>query len=124
MRLITPEKPTAIEGYRAAARYRIPKFLADYVEGATGTGQTSRANLADWLSHTIKVRTFGADTSDPSTSAKILGKDYSAPLILGPIGLAGALNPQYEEIGAARAAEQAGVSSIAQIDGACLNPYE
>lgn len=106
MKLITSEKPTSIEGYREAARRNIPNFLMRYMEGGAATEQTLRTNSDDWQQYQIRQRAFGKDTLDPDTSTKILGEDYPAPIILGPIGLAGALNPHHEEVAAALAAEK------------------
>ncbi|NWK99141.1 L-lactate dehydrogenase [Sphingobium lactosutens] len=114
--------------FRAIARSRLPHFLFEYFDGAAFDGRTARRNIEDLGA--VELRQWALrDVSAIDTATRFLGQDWSIPLALSPVGLAG-MAARRGEVMAARAARAAKVgftlssTSICPLDevsvgGAC-----
>ena len=109
--------PATCADYHALARRRLPRFLADYLDGGAGAEQTLAANTAAWAALPIRQRVL-VDVSGVDTSASLLGEDSRLPLVLAPVGLAGMM-ARRGEAQAARAARSAGVAFTLSTVGIC-----
>lgn len=93
--------------FRAAARQRLPRFLFDYVDGASFSENTMRQNVADLAAVGLRQRVL-CNVADIDLTTALFGRDQALPLVLGPVGIAG-LYRRRGEVQAARAAAAAGV---------------
>lgn len=96
-----------IADLRAVARRRVPHFVFEYVEGGAEEEATLRCNRAAFESLQLIPQTL-VDTSSRHLRTEILGREASAPLIIGPTGLNGMLHAD-GDIGLARAAARLGI---------------
>ena len=99
--------PATAGDYRELARKRLPRFLFDYLDGAAYEELTAGENQQAFRRLRLRQRVM-RDVSRLNLSTRVLGQDLALPLILAPLGLAGAM-ARRAEVQAARAAEQAGV---------------
>jgi L-lactate dehydrogenase (cytochrome) len=106
-----------IEDFRLQAKRRLPKVLFDYIEGGSFSEITLRANRDDLDAIRFKQRML-VDVSNRSLSTTVLGEELSMPLILAPVGSLGSF-ARRAEIGAARAAERAGIQSCLSTGSIC-----
>lgn len=106
-----------IEDYRELARRRLPHFLFEYIDGGSFSETTLRNNSADLQKIALRQRVL-RDVSTVSTATRVLGEDWSLPLALSPVGLAG-MNARRGEVQAAQAAENAGVPFCLSTVSAC-----
>lgn len=97
----------SIDDYRAAARRRLPQFLFDYIDGGSFTETTLRRNVEDLRALDL-CQSVMRDVSGLSCRTSLFGQEWSMPVVLGPVGLAG-LGARRGEVQAARAARRAGV---------------
>lgn len=100
-------KYPALSDLRARAQQRIPRFVWEYLDSATGDERTkarNRAKLDEILFHPSILH---GDIA-PDTSVELLGKRYPLPVGMAPIGMSGLMWPDAEFL-LARAAAQAGV---------------
>ncbi|HKY82396.1 MAG TPA: L-lactate dehydrogenase [Sphingobium sp.] len=93
--------------FREVARRRLPHFLFEYFDGAAFDGRTARQNIDDLASVELRQRVL-RDVSRIDPGARLLGQDWTMPLALGPVGLAG-MAARRGEVIAARAARAAGI---------------
>ncbi len=100
-------RPASVDDYRLLARRRLPRQLADYIDGGSYAEVTLAANRNDLLALRLKQRVM-RDVAQTSTSATLLGQAIKLPLALAPVGMAG-LMAKRGEVQAARAAESAGI---------------
>ena len=80
-----------------AARRRIPPFIFAYLDSGTGHDVTKAANTAFYDSLALTPQ-FLRGRVDPDLSVSLLGKTYSAPFGIAPIGLASTIWPGAERI--------------------------
>jgi L-lactate dehydrogenase (cytochrome) len=116
--------------FRTAALKRLPRFLADYLEGGAFSEQTMRRNVADLADVHLRQRVLrGPDSVDLATS--LFGKAQALPVVLGPVGLTGMYRKR-GEVQVARAATASGVPyclptlsvcSIAEVAAAAPLPW-
>ena len=99
--------PATADDYRELARKRLPRHLFDYLDGAAYDELTAGENQQAFHHLYLRQRVM-RDVSQLSLSTRVLGQDLALPLVLAPLGLAGAMACR-AEVQAARAAEQAGV---------------
>ncbi|MDP1733569.1 MAG: L-lactate dehydrogenase [Sulfuritalea sp.] len=99
--------PATADDYRKLARKRLPRPLFDYLDGAAYDELTAADNQQAFQRLHLRQRVM-RDVSQLDLSTRVLGQDLALPLILAPLGLAGAMACR-AEVQAARAAEQAGV---------------
>jgi L-lactate dehydrogenase (cytochrome) len=100
--------PATAGDYRELARKRLPRHLFDYLDGAAYDELTAADNQQAFQRLHLRQRVM-RDVSQLGLSTRVLGQDLALPLILAPLGLAGAMACR-AEVQAARAAEQAGVA--------------
>jgi L-lactate dehydrogenase (cytochrome) len=100
--------PATASDYRELARKRLPRHLFDYLDGAAYEELTAGENQQAFRRLHLRQRVM-RDVSQLNLSTRVLGQDLALPLILAPLGLAGAMACR-AEVQAARAAEQAGVA--------------
>lgn len=97
----------SVADYRERARRRLPAFLFDYVDGGASQEVSLGLNRQDLKSLVLRQRVL-KDVSGIDLSLNLFGQELQAPLLLGPVGLAGML-ARRGEVQAARAAAEAGV---------------
>ena len=93
--------------YLESARRRLPHFLFEYINGGAYDEVTLRANLSRLAATTLRQRAM-KDVSVISTQTKLVGREFSLPVVLGPVGFAGMM-ARRGEIQGARAAERTGI---------------
>src|SRR3954452_20952858 len=96
------KKAATVIDYRALARALLPHFLFEYVDGGSYDEVTLRRNVEDLQAIALRQRVL-RDVSKIDLSAELLGKRWSMPVGLGPVGLSG-LYARRGEVQAARAA--------------------
>lgn len=94
--------------FRALARRRLPRFLFDYIDGGSYGEATLQRNIDDLASLSLRQRVL-SDVSTINLGTELFGRQYSLPIVLGPVGLAG-MNARRGEAQAARAADAAGIA--------------
>jgi len=95
--------------FHAEARRRLPRFLADYIDGGAYAELTLRRNVEDLAGIALRQRVL-VDVDRLDLSARLLGADMALPFALGPVGLAG-MYARRGEAQAARAAAAAGIQA-------------
>jgi L-lactate dehydrogenase (cytochrome) len=84
-----------VEDMEAVAARRMPRFVHDYLIGGLGKESAVRRNVSALERVELLPRYF-SDTDQPDTRANLLGRIYSAPFGVAPLGLAGLLWPGCE----------------------------
>lgn len=110
-------KPAAVYDYRELARRRLPKFLFEYIDGGSYAEITLGNNRADLDRIELRQR-VARDVSRIDLSTELFGHNYSMPVALAPVGIAG-LNARRGEVQAVRAAENKSVPFCLSTVGAC-----
>ncbi len=82
----------ALQALESRARQRIPYFAADFLDGGTGDELSRRRNL-DGLARIEIVPRYGVDLSSVDTACTLFGRSYSAPIVIAPVGMDGAIWP-------------------------------
>lgn len=96
-----------IDDLRRAAKRRLPRIFFDYLDGGSYAEATLAANIEDFARWRLQPRVL-TDISERQLGARVLGRNHSLPLLLGPIGFAGMM--WYRgEILVAQEAERAGI---------------
>jgi L-lactate dehydrogenase (cytochrome) len=122
--------PATADDYRELARRRLPRHLFDYLDGAAYEETTAAANREGFRRLQLRQRVL-RDVSQLKLSTRVLGQDLALPVVLAPLGLAGAM-ARRAEVQAARAAEAAGVAfcestvsicSIEEVRAATTAPF-
>lgn len=93
--------------YREAARRRLPRFLFDYIDGGANVEATMQSNCADLQRVELRQRVL-KNMSELSLDIDLLGRPWSMPVALGPVGATGTY-ARRGEVQAARAAAKHGV---------------
>ena len=96
-----------VEDARLTARRRLPRIFFDYIDGASFSEQTARANIGDFDRWLLDQRVL-VDVAARDLSTTVLGKPWPLPFMLGPVGFSGLFAPRGEVL-AARAAHAVGV---------------
>ena len=100
-------KYPALSDLRAHAMRRIPRFVWEYLDSATGTEATQARNRAELDKVTLLPSILhGEVTSD--LSANLMGQTYPLPFGIAPVGMSGMVWPGAESM-LARAAAKAGI---------------
>lgn len=98
-------KYPAISDLKARARHRIPHFVWEYLDSATGDEATLHRNRAALDSILLQPSILhGEFTPDLSTS--LLGRDYPLPVGIAPVGMSGLIWPGAERLLAKTAAKE------------------
>ena len=100
-------RAASINDYRAIARRRLPHFLFEYIDGGSYAEHTLASNINDLANIALRQRVFN-NVSAIDLSTDLFGEQWSIPVALAPVGLAG-MNGRRGEVQAARAASMAGV---------------
>lgn len=95
----------AISDLKQRARRRIPHFVWEYLDSATGQGTTKQRNR-DALDRVLFDPSIlhGEQTVDLTT--RFLGQSYDAPFGVAPVGMSGLMWPDAERLLASVAREQ------------------
>ena len=93
--------------FQEAARRRLPRFLFDYAYGGANAEVTLHRNVADLSQLTLRQRVLQG-CGDIDLKTVLFGREFSLPIMLGPIGIAGMFRRR-GEAQAARAAKAAGI---------------
>lgn len=101
--------PTAADLHAAGLR-RVPRFVADYVDGGCGENATMVRNRQAFKSLTLLPR-YGLGAFDPSMEIELFDARYAAPFGIAPMGLGALVRPRLEER-LARAAQAAGIPYV------------
>jgi isopentenyl diphosphate isomerase/L-lactate dehydrogenase-like FMN-dependent dehydrogenase len=108
-----PRTPYNVEGFRRAARRKLPRTIFDFVDGGAEDETTLRANRQAFAAIRLVPRVLtGAGIPDLSTS--VCGQLLAMPLLLAPTGMAGICHPA-GELGAAQAANRHGVVAVMSV---------
>ena len=106
-----------VTDYRALAKARLPHFLFEYLDGGSYDEVTLRRNVEDLQSVALRQRVL-RDVSEIDLTTELVGQQWSMPVGLGPVGLAG-LYARRGEVQAARAAAAANVPFALSTVSAC-----
>lgn len=109
--------PASTEDYRRLAERRLPRFLFDYVDGGAYGERTLAANAADLERLELKQRVL-RDVSAIKTDLSLFGRDWSMPVALAPVGMAGMMARRGETLAKA-AADTAGIPFCLSTVGIC-----
>jgi L-lactate dehydrogenase (cytochrome) len=110
-------KVASIDDFREAARRRLPNFLFEYIDGGSYSQTTLVRNVEDLKAISLKQQIL-RDVSKIDLSTEVMGQNWSMPVALAPVGMAG-MNARRGETQAARAAEAAGVPFCLSTVSAC-----
>ena len=88
---------SASTDYRAAAQRRLPPFLFHYIDGGAYAEFTLRHNVSDLSGVALRQRVL-RDMSRLDLGVRLFNETLSMPVALGPVGLAGMLARQPENL--------------------------
>lgn len=111
------DRVASFADWRSRARAKLPRVLFDYIDGGSYAEATVAANARDFDALTIEQRVL-RDMSSIDTAGSLVGQPAKLPIGLGPVGFAG-MYSRRGEVGAARAAESAGVPFCLSTLGVC-----
>jgi len=94
----------AISDLKARARARIPHFVWEYLDSATGTEATLRRNRAK-LDEVLFRPSILHGEFTPDLTATLFGHRFPLPLGISPVGMSGLIWPDAERLLAAAAAK-------------------
>ncbi len=97
----------AIADLRASASRRIPRFVWEYLDSATGTEATLRRNRAA-LDRLLFAPSILHGEIAPDLTTELLGETHPLPVGIAPLGMSGLVWPDAERM-LARAATRAGI---------------
>ena len=95
-----------VSEYRERARRRLPPLLFHYIDGGAYSEVTLRRNVEDMEAIALRQRVM-VDVSKLQMGIELLGRKWSMPVGLGPVGFSG-MYARRGEVQAVRAANQAG----------------
>ncbi|MBN9618525.1 MAG: alpha-hydroxy-acid oxidizing protein, partial [Actinobacteria bacterium] len=87
--------PFNIDGFRDAARRRLPRAIFDFVDGGAGDEWTMRQNRTAFAELQFMPSVL-RDVRDVSLATTVCGTRIASPVILGPAGLVGMVHPDGE----------------------------
>ncbi|OZB19806.1 MAG: alpha-hydroxy-acid oxidizing enzyme [Rhodobacterales bacterium 34-62-10] len=97
----------ALSDLKAKARRRMPWFVFEYLDSATGSESVLRRNRAD-LDNVLFMPSILHGEFDPDMSVTLFGKTHPLPFGVSPVGMSGLFWPDAERI-LARNATKAGL---------------
>ncbi len=95
----------ALSDLRARARRRLPHFVWEYLQSATGAETVPALNRAALDALRLTPRVLRGPLS-PDLATRFLGQDYAAPFGIAPVGMSGLIWPGAEATLARLAAER------------------
>jgi L-lactate dehydrogenase (cytochrome) len=110
-------RAASVADFRELARRRLPNVLFEYIDGGSYAEATLHRNVADLETLALRQRVM-RDMSRLDTSVNLLGRNYTMPVGLAPVGMAG-MYGRRGEIQASRAATAAGVPFCLSTVGIC-----
>ena len=105
------------QGFRDAAKKRLPRFIFEYIDGGSYDEHTLRRNVDDFKAVTLRQKVL-RDVSKINTATRLFGRDMALPIALAPIGIAGFYRRR-GETQAVRAAEAAGIPIVLSTLSCC-----
>jgi L-lactate dehydrogenase (cytochrome) len=102
--------PYSVDGFRSAARRRLPKAVFDFVDGAAGDEWTMRQNRSAFEDYRLMPSVL-RDVRDCSLATEVCDVPVATPIMLAPAGLAGMVHPD-GELGQVLAAQKHGAIAI------------
>ncbi|PPB81115.1 L-lactate dehydrogenase (cytochrome) [Albidovulum inexpectatum] len=100
----------AISDLKSRARERIPHFVWEFLDSATGTEATQKRNRRK-LDEILFYPSVLHGEIETDLSARLLGREYPLPFGIAPVGMSGLVWPDAERI-LARAAARAGIPYV------------
>ncbi|WP_377512915.1 alpha-hydroxy acid oxidase [Octadecabacter sp. R77987] len=97
----------AISDLKRAARRRIPLFVWEYLDSATGAETVPQRNRAALDNVRLRPSILHGELT-PDTATTFLGREYPLPFGVAPVGMSGLIWPDAERL-LARAATDAGL---------------
>jgi (S)-mandelate dehydrogenase len=85
-----------IDDLRARARWRVPRFAFDFVDGGANDETCVERNIAAFRSVELLPR-YCVDTKGASTAVELFGTRYAAPIGIAPMGSPGLMWPGAEQ---------------------------
>ena len=92
----------ALSDLRARARTRMPKFVWEFLDSATGDERTKARNRAALDQILFQPSILHGEIA-PDTSTEFLGQPYPLPIGIAPVGMSGLIWPDAERLLAAAA---------------------
>ncbi|MEJ6389115.1 alpha-hydroxy acid oxidase [Gymnodinialimonas ulvae] len=117
-------KYPALVDLKARARGRIPHFVWEYLDSATGLEATARRNRAALDAVLLRPAALRGEVA-PSLACRFLGRDYPVPFGIAPVGMSGLIWPGAEAHLAAHAAQAGipyGLSTVATVVPETIGP--
>jgi (S)-mandelate dehydrogenase len=99
-----------VEDLRARARWRVPRFAFDFVDGGANEEVCVERNRTAFRAVELLPR-YCVDTKGASTEVELFGVRYAAPIGVAPMGSPGLMWPGAEEY-LARAAQRARIPFV------------
>ncbi len=99
-----------IEDLRARARWRVPRFAFDFVDGGANDETCVARNIAAFRAVELLPR-YCIETKGASTEVELFGARYAAPIGIAPMGSPGLMWPGAEEY-LAQAAQRARIPYV------------
>jgi L-lactate dehydrogenase (cytochrome) len=123
------EKALNIEDLRKIARRKLPKPLFNYIDGGADSESNVRGNTLAFDAVKL-VPEYLVDVANVNTSTRLLGRDISMPLFLGPTGMTRLFHPDGETAVSKAAAaagtyytlSTVGATSIEDVAAVCSGP--
>lgn len=115
----------AIFDLKARARTRMPWFVWEYLESATGTEATQRRNRMK-LDEVLLSPSILHGEFTPDLTARLFGQTYPLPFGIAPVGMSGIFWPDAERLlaaAAARADIPYGLSTVAAQTPEAVAPH-
>jgi len=115
----------AISDLKARARRRMPHFVWEYLDSATGTEATQRRNRAALDRVLLRPSILHGEFA-PDLSATLFGRSHPLPFGIAPVGMSGLFWPDAERLLATAAAEAGlpyGLSTVAAQAPEALAPH-
>jgi L-lactate dehydrogenase (cytochrome) len=109
-----------LDDFEKAARRHLPRPIFAYISGAVERNRSLRANSASFEHYDFLPRVL-VDTSNRTTTTTLLGKRYSVPFGIAPMGIS-ALSAYRGDLVLARAAARENVPMI--MSGSALTRLE
>jgi L-lactate dehydrogenase (cytochrome) len=98
-------KYPAISDLKTRARSRIPHFVWEYLDSATGVEATQKRNRTA-LDKVLLTPSILHGEFEPDLSTEFLGKSYALPVGIAPVGMSGLVWPGAEQMLARTAAKE------------------
>ncbi|MGY6634838.1 MAG: alpha-hydroxy acid oxidase [Alkalilacustris sp.] len=93
----------ALSDLRTACRRRIPRFVWEYLDSATGTEAVTPRNRAALDAVCLRPGVLNGP-QEPDLNTRLLGQDWAMPVGMAPLGMSGLIWPDAEGILARTAA--------------------